>query len=203
MSFIYRHIFIYRIIMNILYAGKYRSRFVKVIDQINDAPENADVLELCFGDVYIADYCRKAGYKWTGLDINMQFVKHAQIAGYNAIYADLQSIEVLPKTDVCIMMGSLYHFHPNAMDMLKKMVEASKVVVISEPVSNLASKKGVIGFIARRAASIGKGNEVFRFDRNSFTEIAETCSRLFNYSIISLQEDGRDMILKLKKNEHD
>jgi len=200
-SFIYRHVYIYRFIMNILYTGGYKERFNRVIEQIKDLPSNSQILELCFADTYLAEYCKKRGYRWRGIDLNMHFIKNAKELGHDASYADLQICQHLPKADACIMIGSLYHFHNDVFSMLRKMTEAADVVVISEPVSNLSSKKGIIGFFAKRAASVGKGNENFRYDAVSLmTVINETVARL-NYRIVSCYHYKKDLTIKFIKNE--
>src|SRR5688572_23674838 len=150
--------------MNVLYSGGYKERFNLVIEQIKDLPPNSQILELCFGDTYIAEFCEKNGYRWVGFDLNRHFVEQAQHYGFSAQCIDLTVCTNLPKADVCIMMGSLYHFHPRSLSILTKMSVASNTIIISEPVSNLSSNKGIIGYFAKRAASVGKGNEMFRYD---------------------------------------
>ena len=77
-SIIYQHILLYRFFMDILYVGKYKQRFIPIINQIKLLPVNSQILELCFGDIAIADFCKKNRYNWIGLDINKSFVEHAQ-----------------------------------------------------------------------------------------------------------------------------
>jgi len=199
-SFIYRHLVIYRFIMNILYGGQYKERFYQVIEQIKDLPANSQILELCFGDTYIADYCKSNGHRWKGIDLNKYFVSKAQNLGYDAVYGDLVTCQKLPKANVCIMVGSLYHFYPNTLSMLSKMVEAADTIVISEPVSNLSSRKGIIGFFAKRAASVGKGNETFRYDASSFKAMISEYGALLDYRIVSTHRYGKDLIIKIIKN---
>ena len=199
-SLIYRHILLYRFMMNVLYGGKYKARFEAVISQLKVLPiKDAAILELCFGDTYIADWCIKAGYTWKGIDINQHFVSEARKHGYDAYFEDLSLGEALPQANVCVMMGSLYHFHPNEYSLLKKMFAAATYVIISEPVSNLSSKKGVIGFLARRAANAGKGNEEFRYDTASFLKTITTYSNELNYDILSSSHQGKDLIITLTK----
>lgn len=199
-SFIYRSLIIYRIAMNILYLGKYKMRFQPLIQQIQGLTTGTRILELCFGDVYLAEYCRKHGYEWTGIDINSHFVATARKLGFDARYADLAQLEVLPPADLCIMMGSLYHFHPDPAIILRKMFIASDQIVISEPVLNLSSQPGIVGFLAKRAASVGKGVEDFRYTRESFMNMLENNSRVIGYRIAEVEDHGKDLIVKLLKN---
>lgn len=186
--------------MNILYGGRYKERFYQVIEQIKDLPANSQILELCFGDTYIAEYCKSHGHQWKGIDLNEYFVRKAQDLGFDALYADLVTCQKLPNANVCIMVGSLYHFYPDTLSILSKMVEAADTVVISEPVSNLSSRSGIIGFIAKRAASVGKGHEAFRYDASSFTAVISEYSALLNYRIVSKHRYGKDLIIKIIKN---
>ena len=199
-SFIYRHIRIYRLIMNILYLGKYKRRFTPVIQQLNQLAPGTKVLELCFGDIYIAEFCRKAAFQWTGIDLNPHFVDQAKKLGYHALIQDLTGLQSFPKAQVCIMMGSLYHFHPNTEVILGKMFQAADIVIISEPVLNLSSKNGLLGFFAKNSANVGKGDKAFRYTRASFLFLLEKKKDLLNYRILSLQDEGKDLIVKLIKN---
>jgi len=199
-SFIYRHISIYRSIMNILYLGKYKQRFRPIIEEIEKLPPHSKILELCFGDVLIAEHCQQFGYHWKGIDINEHFVKHALKAGYEAYHEDVSKLEVIPKSDLCLMIGSLYHFHPNAESILTKMFNSSDVVMLSEPVLNLSSTKGLIGYFARRSANAGKGNEDFRYKESSLMEELNTYCSKFNCKIASVQSLGKDLLIKLIKN---
>ena len=69
-------------------------------------PHGSRVLELCFGDVYLAAFCKKAGYHWTGLDINSNFVMAAKNMGFDAKQEDLVRAEVFPRADICTMLRS-------------------------------------------------------------------------------------------------
>ena len=201
-SFVYRNIFIYRFVMNILYLGKYKSRFNRVIQHIKAYPTGIRVLELCFGDIYLAEFCKATGYSWTGLDINTDFVNTAKKRGFDARQADLKLAKQLPEADVCVMMGSLYHFHSQVDLLLSMMFQASQTVVLSEPVSNLSSRKNWIGLLARRAANAGNGHEVFRYNKRSFLDMLEDSKKKIGFGIEILQDNGKDMIVKLHKDEN-
>jgi hypothetical protein len=198
-SFIYRHIFIYRVIMNFLYWGKYKKRFTAVIEELIETPVHSKVLELCFGDVYIAEYCRQMRYTWKGIDINKHFVMRAQRYGYDASHADLMSVKQLPTADVCIIIGSFYHFHTHSEALLTKIFNASPTLIISEPVLNLSSRKGLIGFLARKATNAGKGHEEFRYTQASLLSALKTYCNSFNCEIASIRPLQKDLIVKLIK----
>jgi hypothetical protein len=62
-----------------------------------------------FWDIYIAQYCSITNRSWIGLDINERFAEYANSKNYKAINKDILVAEI-PKNDVCIVIGSLYHF---------------------------------------------------------------------------------------------
>jgi hypothetical protein len=188
-SVIYHNIHIYRLVMHILYLFKYRRRFHDVLKLISK--NEGTILELCFGDIYIAEQCRTRGIEWTGVDINDGFVKYASDRGHNAYCCDLMKLHEFPVADVCIMMGSLYHFYEDIESLLLKMLNSAPLVIISEPIRNLSSKKGLIGKISRKLTNAGRGQEPLRFDRDTMIDMLNTYSRKlkFRYHIVSMKKD--------------
>ena len=200
-SFVYRNIFIYRLIMNVLYAGKYRRRFDPVISHIKNLPAGSRVVELCFGDIYIANFCKERGYKWTGFDLNSDFVQAARRKGFDAHLCDLTTVTSLPRAGVYVMVGSLYHFSSQSTNILSLMFNAANTVIISEPVINLSSRPDLIGWLARKAANAGRGHELFRFNKTSLVAMLEENSSSVGFRIEDVQDYERDLIVKLAKDE--
>jgi hypothetical protein len=99
------------------------------------------------------------------------------------------------------MMGSFYHFHVNAEALLASMFEVSNTVILSEPVSNLSASGGLIGFLAKMAANAGKGHEEFRYNRRSFMAMLEDYRMVIGYAVTYTCDQGKDLIVKLEKNE--
>jgi hypothetical protein len=199
-SLIYRNIHVYRFLMNVLYFGRYKKRLIPIIEQLRDLPPDSKILELCFGDIYLAEYCKKSGLKWIGFDLNDRFVAYASKAGYDARKADLIEIPALPNADVCIMMGSFYHFHQRANIILRKMLASAPLVILSEPVKNLSSSKSLLGFFAQRAANTGKGNEKFRYTASSLLATIQENRHTLGYRVIRKVDFGKDLILTIAKN---
>lgn len=197
-SIIYRNIHIYRLIMNALYTFGYKQRFKDIINCIDLKHDNS-VLDLCFGDIYVAELCKKNNITWIGYDINPYFTKYAKKKGFNASVVDISEIHELPKSDVCIISGSLYHFYPNAHELLKKMVNSSNKVLISEPVRNFSSKSGLIGKIAHIFSNAGKGEEIFRFNETSIIDFLDTYKKELHFSYI-VQSIKRDIVIQITPN---
>ena len=199
-SIIYKNIFFYRFLMNVIYVGNYKNRFLKITEVIEqEAPKS--VLELCFGDTIIAEYCQRKNILWQGIDINENFVKGAQKKGFDSVCKDILLLDSFVKNDLCIISGSLYHFNPEQrLKLFQKMFSSSQKVLISEPISNLSDQKGLIGFIARRAANAGKGDEHFRYNEQSLKATLDELSKHFNFTYKIVGYIKKDMILLLEKN---
>ncbi len=200
-SIVYRNIYFYRFVMNILYSMKYKNRFMEIIALLKE--DEISILELCFGDTIIAQECKKRNISWIGFDINEYFVKNTKTQGFNAILADIISLPSFPKADVCIICGSLYHFVNDMDSLLCKMLNSSSKIIISEPIENLSTKKGFIGKISHILTNAGKGEENFRFDKTSIIETLNKYSQLhhFTYTTISIK---RDILIEINhdRNQH-
>jgi hypothetical protein len=175
--------------MNVLYSLKYKKRFYDIIDRISE--NDTSILDLCFGDTIIADECKRRKISWTGFDLNSYFVLRAKKKGYLALEADLVAIEKFPIADVCIMCGSLYHFIDEIESVLSKMLQSAPKIILSEPVQNLSSQKGLLGSVAKIMTNAGKGHENFRFNKETIIETLEVYKTKlhFNYTIVSTQRD--------------
>lgn len=185
-SLIYRSIYLYRILVNILFLGKYKARFNKVTTLLDPASDKK-ITELCFGDIYIAKWCKEHGVEYLGIDLNPHFVEMAEKAGYNVMAMNLRENLSFPKSDVVIMMGSLYHFHDILDSLIDRIMLSCNRLIISEPIKNLASRKDIFGFIARHSTNAGSGEENFRFDENSLRESMKLVSKekyLMDFSIV-------------------
>lgn len=192
-SFVYKNIYIYRLIMNFLYGMKYKKRFENIVSLINN--EEKDIVELCFGDIFIAKYAKKNNKKWKGFDINDRFVSYAIEEGFDATNRNIL-LDPIPKSDVCIMAGSLYHFIDNIELVLGKMLASSKKVIISEPIKNLSNNR-YIGFFARKSANAGNGEEEFRFTEISFLNILDQYKTKLSFEYEIVKKD-RDILVVLK-----
>lgn len=194
-SLIYRNIWIYRLVMNVLYLGRYRQRFRDVIGELG--PADRHIVELCFGDIFIAAFCKKSGRNWVGYDINDAFVKHALKQGYNAVSANVLTMESLPRADVLIFAGSLYHFNENRHKIWELMTSCATRIILSEPVKNITSMKNIMGRIGARASTVRNGAEAFRYDRDSLIQMLDYFQEKhkFTYKIVS---EKKDMLITIK-----
>ncbi|HXC04312.1 MAG TPA: class I SAM-dependent methyltransferase [Bacteroidia bacterium] len=193
-SFMYRHIYLYRLVMSMLYTGSYQARLKPVLD-ILGVLKPASVLELCFGDIYIAAYCRARGITWTGIDINTRFVNFARNRGYEATTGDVLKIG-FPETEVCIITGSLYHFQQTGLQpFLEKVFRHTDKLIVSEPVINLSSDTGVTGTLARKFSRTRLAEESFRYTRKSLTEALDQLAGPLHFRYRILSEFKKDMII--------
>lgn len=197
MNVIYRNIWIYRAVMTVLYRELYTKRFNRIIAILSASDRS--IVELCFGDICIADHCFRTKKRWKGIDINASFISFAKKRGFDAEYGDIMKLSKLPEADVCIMGGSLYHFHASTMHILSLMLASAPKIIISEPVTNITSIKGVIGNIASKASNAGNGAESFRYTKKTFTEMLETASEQLKFTSDIISE-GRDILVRITRN---
>ncbi len=194
-SFVYSHITWYRLAMNVLYGGGYRARFRRVAAQIPAGSRS--VCELCFGDTWIARWCRDRDIVWTGFDLNRHFVDRASRLGFDARLGDIMA-SALPAADVYVMAGSLYHFHESLPGLLERILARTSRFVLSEPVRNLSSRPGLVGWLARRAANPGSGPAEFRYTATSLPEALTRCRAELGYRIAVVSQD-RDLLAVLTR----
>ena len=193
-SIIYSSIRLYRLVMGVLYRGRYRARFDPVIHLIQET--DSSVLELCFGDVVVAEACRRRGVNWIGLDASPVFVAHALRSGYDARQADLQTRDPLPTCDLCVMMGSLYHFESCLSELFTRIKRVSKRLVISEPIQNWTSGSGIRRCLAIALTRAGNRAHPFRFTEASLLQTLDRLSQEvgFEYHVLGV---SRDMIVEV------
>ncbi len=196
-SFIYSGILSYRLLMQMLYKGNYYGRFGAVLKHVS---ENT-VTELCFGDTIIAKHCKKEGITWTGLDINEAFVKKAMKKGFNASRSDISTLPSIPPADVVIICGSLYHFHSEVEELFIKMLAAAPTIIISEPVHNLSTHKGIIGKLARASANINGKEQHFRYTEKTLTDLLNILRDRLKFRFEITDRFSKDLIIVIKKNE--
>lgn len=194
-SFIYQNIHYYRFVMSLLYKGNYYKRFKPVADQIS----GKRVTEICFGDVVIAEYCKSKSIDWTGIDINDAFIKNAQKQGLNAQKQDILDLNELPAADTCIICGSLYHFNNQLESLFVKMLACAPKIIISEPINNLSTNKGIIGKLAKASANVNGKKHDFRFTQESLLlALTELSNKLkFEFSVVG--QLNKDIIIVIKK----
>lgn len=187
---IYRDLRVYRILMTLLYAGQYRTRFDHVCRLFRNT--DSTVLELCFGDVAIAEFCRRQGVRWTGLDTSESFVGYARRRGYDARLENVARTDAFPACDVCIMIGSLYQFKSQLHDIFPRLKCASSRLLLSEPVRNWTHASGVRGFLARTLSD----GVPFRFDERSLIQTLDALQKAvgFDYRVVSV---ARDMLVEV------
>jgi hypothetical protein len=193
-SIIYRHLWLYRAVMSLLYKGRYQQRFQRVCALIRASDET--VLELCFGDVAVAKYCQQRGKGWTGIDESAQFVAHAVSRGFDARKDDVLRMRAFPACDVCVMMGSLYHFKARLPDLFRRVKAASSRFILSEPVRNWTQTAGLLKRLAAALTRTDRQSQTFRFTEASLTQALNELRKEvgFNYRVVSV---ARDMIVEV------
>ncbi|MFI5150502.1 MAG: hypothetical protein ACHQRM_12265 [Bacteroidia bacterium] len=198
---VYKNIYAYRLVMNLLYTGTYTKRFRAITALLNEM-QPASVFELCFGDIQVASYCREHGIKWTGWDINTGFVKYAIRKGYNAEVHNVTDGTLFPESEVCIIAGSLYHFQEDGLKpMLENIFNSTTKLIISEPVLNLSASQGLLGHMARRFSTTKLGEVPFRYNKESLLKALDKLAAplAFRYRVVC--DYKKDLVIMAEKSE--
>jgi len=163
---IYRNSFVYEIIMLALYGRGYPERYRTLAALI---PEGASVLDVCCGPaVLFHRYLKPKHIQYTGLDINPRFIQRLSASGGTGIAWNVEDARPLPNAQYVVMQASLYHFLPDPLPVLDRMLAAAeKQVLLAEPIRNLAdSEIRMLAFLARKFTNPGTGEQPTRFDES-------------------------------------
>lgn len=169
-SLIYRNASVYELAMLLLYGRHYTSRYRAIAELI---PTGSSVLDVCCGPAFLYHrYLRAKSVRYTGLDINQGFITQLIRRGGSGRVWDLRSKEMLPSSDYVIMQASLYHFLPDASEVVDRMLQAArKRVIIAEPIRNLAaSNSRLLSLLARLLTNPGVGEHSLRFTETTLAE---------------------------------
>jgi len=184
--------------MAVLYGRHYSSRYRAIAELISPG---STVLDLCCGPgVLYRRYLHDKSVNYTGLDINAKFIKMLVRCGAQGKVWDLRRDEPLPPADYVIMQASLYHFLPNPMPLVVRMLAAARTaLIITEPIRNVAdSTLPIIRWIIPLLTNPGVGPQPHRFTEQSLDSFLagsfQTEVRAF------LISGGREKIYRIAKD---
>ena len=137
------------------------------------------VIELCFGDIYLANICKQNQIDWTGYDISNFFVENAKKRNLNAIKANLHDCNIDTTCDAIIISRSLYHFKDTLDSFFEKLLKCSRNIIICESLNSFGnSKNKVFRMVAQYLTHSGDSDHVYRYNENSILkDIEYLCSK--------------------------
>lgn len=165
-SIIYKNIYLYRFIMYFYTYGNYFKDYQVIFSLF---PSNSKkVIELCFGDIYLANICKQNQIDWTGYDISNYFVENAKKHNFNAIKSNLHEYNIDIACDAIIISRSLYQFKDVLDSFFKNLLKCSKNIIICESLNSFGnSKNKVFRMIAQYLTHSGDSDHVYRYNENS------------------------------------
>jgi SAM-dependent methyltransferase len=167
-----------------LYGRHYPSRYRAIADLI---PADASVVDLCCGPALLFNrYLRAKNVRYTGLDINAGFIERLIRKGGSGQVWDLRKDDPLPQADFVLMQASLYHFLPDALPVIERMLKAARrQVIIAEPIRNLTtSDSPLLAMIGRVFTKTGLGEQPHRFTEESLDELFDVYERQVDQSFL-------------------
>jgi trans-aconitate methyltransferase len=180
-----------------LYGRHYPSRYRAIADLI---PSDSSVVDLCCGPALLYDrYLRPKSVRYTGLDINAGFIERLRRMGARGLVWDLRKDDPLPEADYVLMQASLYHFLPDALPIVERMLEAARrKVIIAEPIKNLASSDShILRLLGRFLTNPGIGQQAHRFTEASLDELFSVYGSRVDQSFITA--GGREKVCVINK----
>jgi SAM-dependent methyltransferase len=196
-SFIYRSSSLYELAMLALYGRHYGSRYRAIAELV---PNGSSVLDLCCGPALLYHrYLRQKLVRYTGLDVNAEFINRLTRRGATGQVWDLRSEKALPEADYVIMQASLYHFLPDPSPIMDRMLRAARrQVIVSEPVRNLSSSNSRwLALVGKLLTDPGVGNHSQRFNEASFDQFFSRYRSLVQQSF--LVAGGREKLYILSR----
>jgi SAM-dependent methyltransferase len=196
-SFIYRSSSLYELAMLALYGRHYGSRYRAIAELV---PNGSSVLDLCCGPALLYHrYLRQKLVRYTGLDVNTDFIDRLTRRGASGQVWDLRSDKALPEADYVIMQASLYHFLPDPSPIMDRMLRAARrQVIVSEPVRNLSSSNSRwLALVGKLLTDPGVGNHSQRFNEASFDQFFSRYRSLVQQSF--LVAGGREKLYILSR----
>lgn len=193
---VYWHPKLYAFTMRKLYGQYYEPRYKNLEKLI---PENAELLELCMGDLYFYEnYLEKKNIKYSCADINPVFVNAAMEKGINARIIDMLKDEI-PSSDYILLQGALYHSIPNQAEFIQKLLSSSrKQLIISESTRNVSnSNSGLVSILGAFFSKAKTGQSRIKFTKQTLKEAFKG----FENNIVEWSEpaDSQETIIVLKK----
>lgn len=160
----------YRVAMRLLYGRHYRDRYEAVASRIKPG---WSVVDLCCGDcrLYTQELADRPR-SYFGLDINKTFVRQANRRGISAKVCNLR-VEPVPPADAIVMQGSLFQFVPDHDELIERMLRAAQhMVIIAEPITNLASSSSkIVAGLARWFSHPGTHHNARRFTDGTIRKV--------------------------------
>jgi SAM-dependent methyltransferase len=196
-SFIYRSSSLYELAMLALYGRHYGSRYRAIAELV---PNGSSVLDLCCGPALLYHrYLRHKSVRYTGLDVNAEFIDRLTRRGASGQVRDLRSEEALPEADYVIMQASLYHFLPDPSPVMDRMLRAARrQVIVSEPILNLSSSDSrLVALVGKLLTDPGVGNHSQRFNEASLDQFFSRYRSLVQQSFLAA--GGREKLYILSR----
>ena len=197
-SLIYRSSSLYELAMLALYGRHYGSRYRAIAELV---PNGSSVLDLCCGPALLYHrYLRHKSVRYTGLDVNAEFIDRLTRRGASGQVRNLRSEEALPEADYVIMQASLYHFLPDPSPVMDRMLRAAKrQVIVSEPIRNLSSSDSrLVALVGKLLTDPGVGNYSQRFNEASLDQFFLRYRSLVQQSFLAA--GGREKLYILSRS---
>ena len=196
---IYRHPWLYGLLMRAGYHGSYAERYEGIG---NHVPSCADVTEVCCGDLILHDYLQNQGKlkSYVGLDYSKAFVNRGRKRKVDTRQWDVLSDESLPPSDIVIIQASFYQFHESAEAVISRLWQAARQrLILAEPTEATLtqSPNSLVRQLAAILSRSEQSEHTFRFDEQTLLTVYEKAGIPVSHT--EFIKDRREMIVVLEK----
>lgn len=163
---------LYHLTQRIVHGNYYNS--LRILEELLELKQNDTVVELGCGDGILASYFIDRGYRYYGIDVDIERIKKAQkIAGGHFFASDLLQFDFsnIPPSTKFFCYGVLHHLSDNqCIQLLNKITSLRKDIrfAIIEPVRPSTWQSNPFSSI------------VFRFDDGKYIRTLESWKKICN-----------------------
>jgi hypothetical protein len=174
---IYWNPLIYRALMRYLYGRTYNARYSSVADLL---PDRCSVTDLCCGcgSLYTEHLIHK-DVTYVGVDQVSRLMR--LLNKYDrclTVVGDACDVDLV-NSDYCVMVGSLYHFHPREASVIERMAAIGKLGVVVESVQRAQKSRRhnpLLRFVAERIGYVRHSSYRYRLDSDRLDDVLAEAS---------------------------
>jgi len=183
--------------MRMLYRGAYHERYAVVARLV---PEGARVVEFCCGCGYLYEkFLAGKRVEYLGVDLLPRMLGRLRKLGARVVAGNLLEMPA-PEADFCVMLGSLYHFHPHEAKVLAAMARSGRAILL-EPVLNYSvSGNRLKRWLGQGLSFIGSTSSSYRLTSSRLDELLA----LAEFEILSDQRvlNGKYRLVEFRGVRH-
>lgn len=132
-SIFYKHSLLYNTFLRMIHGKKLKERYKKVSELVG---KNKRVLDLACGTSKIIEYLDDS-CSYEGWDLNKSFINYSKKKGLSVKLKNVLDFQDYPENDVILIIDFLHHICPDHDELVDKVIEKTRKLIIVEPYTAL------------------------------------------------------------------